>query len=817
MSTLNEEAGKGKEHARWKGTANGADHTRSESLLTFAHDAVALGICVLPTMIEAKRPGFQHVGMEWEQYQQRLPILQELAPWFPPRQEGIGLVTGKVSGNVEALDCDRYEIFLTFGNIMRGIGQDLLLDRLLAGYQDRSPRGAHTLWRCETIEKNLSLATRYDLDAHGNIQRNAKGKALTKGLIETRGEGGYLVIPPSHGRTHPSGEPYVQVSGGLSTIATISPEERKIILDVARSLTEVQDDKKQEKTDHTQHKENGGTRPGDIFNARATWEEILEPHGWVKVYDHAGKGYWRRPGKERGISATTNYADSDFLYVFSTSTDFESERGYSKFSAFTLLNHNGDFEKAAADLLRKGYGSNGNGTSHTFDMGDDDEAETEEEENDRVMKEERPVEDKWPCPAHLWRGPFALVAAAMGKQTWEVWTATLVALGAKAHRNIAYKYHRMLFGMVYALLIKGTGMGKGLSTDLCRGLMPDWYLIRDAVQSGPALAPLLADIVRGQKGKVESCTPHPALLLIEEFTVLLKNAGIQHSTLIDSLNSLFHRPWPWNISRSDRPNSGGGDVVIKDPTLSILATTTEALFKEYVSPQMIRSGFLNRYIVLPGDSTPWKFYDPEGAGNIIHQNLGLFDHIPMRKVGDGQTVWEAYEPPAFDRLKSWGEETFEPIMQSSELEAESVKRLHVYAHVIGLLYAWGDQRDVVKIDDVECSISVIETSQRFLQALITEDREPDVPKFKAYEMSLEQRILAKVTEAAERGARRRSVVRALQRHATTPDLYAFITNMVRVGTLCEVAEKTEGAKKPAHKLYLPEHNPERKKRQRNES
>jgi hypothetical protein len=371
--------------------------------------------------------------------------------------------------------------------------------------------------------------------------------------------------------------------------------------------------------------------------------------------------------------------------------------------------------------------------------------------------------------------------------------------------------------MVYGLLIKGTGMGKGVSTDLCRGLMPDWYVIRDAVQSGPALAPILADIVRDKKGKVESCTSHPALLLIEEFTVLLKNAGIQHSTIIDSINSLFHRTWPWNLSRSDRPNSGGGDVVIKDLTLSILATTTEALFKEYVTPQMIRSGFLNRFLTLPGDATPWKFYDPDGAGKIIDRNLGVFDHLEAHKMGEGKTVWEAYTPEALSRIVGWGEQTFEPIMQASGLEAESVKRLHVYAHVIGLLYAWGEQRPLVNLEDVECSIAVIETTQRFLQALITEDREPEVPKFKAYEMTLEQRILVKVTEAAERGIRRRTVVQALQRHATTPDLYAFITKMVQAGTLREVAEKNEGAKKPALKLYLPEHNPERIQRQKNES
>jgi hypothetical protein len=392
MASVNEEAGKRKEHARWQAT--GSDNTKSESLLPFAQEALALGICVLPTTENGeKNPGYRNVAMSWKEYQNRLPTSQELASWFNPYQKGLGVVTGKISGNVEALDWDRHKEFLAFGNIMRGIGQESLLDRIFTGYLDNSPRGFHTLWHCETIEHNLSLAQRYDLDEHGEIRRDSiTGKALTKGLIETRGERGFIIIPPSHGRTHPSGQPYVQVSGGLSTIATISPDEREIILDVARSLTEVHEEKKQEKTAHTQNKEPGGTRPGDLFNARARWEEILEPHGWVKVYESAGKGYWRRPGKDRGISATTNYADSDFLYVFSTSTSFDSERGYSKFSAYTFLNHGGDFEQAAEDLLRKSYTNNGNSS------GAPESEWTDEEANAYYTQQERPIEDDAPEP-----------------------------------------------------------------------------------------------------------------------------------------------------------------------------------------------------------------------------------------------------------------------------------------------------------------------------------------------------------------------------------------------------------------------------------
>src|SRR5205823_2198294 len=64
-----------------------------------------------------------------------------------------------------------------------------------------------------------------------------------------------------------------------------------------------------------------------------------------------------RPGKGRDWSATTNHGGYDLLYVFSTSTVFDAERGYSKFAAYTILDHAGDFRAAAAELGRRGYGA----------------------------------------------------------------------------------------------------------------------------------------------------------------------------------------------------------------------------------------------------------------------------------------------------------------------------------------------------------------------------------------------------------------------------------------------------------------------------
>src|SRR5690606_20387492 len=74
----------------------------------------------------------------------------------------------------------------------------------------------------------------------------------------------------------------------------------------------------------------------------------------------AGTVYWRRPGKTRGVSATTGRGGADNLYVFSTSTPFEAERPYDKFGAYTLLTQGSTSHEAlsaaARDLAGRGYG-----------------------------------------------------------------------------------------------------------------------------------------------------------------------------------------------------------------------------------------------------------------------------------------------------------------------------------------------------------------------------------------------------------------------------------------------------------------------------
>lgn len=105
-------------------------------------------------------------------------------------------------------------------------------------------------------------------------------------------------------------------------------------------------------------------RPGDDFNDRAHWADILTPHGWTYMYHRGSTMYWRRPGKDSGEhSATTGrkgVGTEDRLYVFSDATEFEQNVPYNKFAAFALLNHGGTgathFASATRDLRAQGFG-----------------------------------------------------------------------------------------------------------------------------------------------------------------------------------------------------------------------------------------------------------------------------------------------------------------------------------------------------------------------------------------------------------------------------------------------------------------------------
>lgn len=100
-----------------------------------------------------------------------------------------------------------------------------------------------------------------------------------------------------------------------------------------------------------------GTSPGDEYNERGDWENVLLNHGWSKV----GRNAWRRPEKTEGISATWDRIAElpKTFYCFSSSTEFQQGKAYRPFSIYALLECGGDFHVAAKKLAARGFGKQG--------------------------------------------------------------------------------------------------------------------------------------------------------------------------------------------------------------------------------------------------------------------------------------------------------------------------------------------------------------------------------------------------------------------------------------------------------------------------
>jgi hypothetical protein len=303
------------------------------------------GLCPVPP----KEDGSKMPLDSWKQYQSQRPTREQLDQWYSNGRTGLGLVSGAVSGNLECFEIDDLSAYRVYKELALASGLGELLDRIEKGFSELTPNGAHMYWGCAEIGPSTKLARRPKLPEE---MRDAQDRV--KFLLETRGEGGYVICQPSYGTAHPSGQPYRLVHGGFDSIPTITPEERELLLSLARSLDQIPKREVREARPISGSKPGG--RPGDDFNARGQWPQILEPFGWRPVFERNGEIFWRRPGKTEGVSATTGFAGTGYLYVFSTSTPFEAERGYSKFAAYALLNHNGDHVAAARALAQMGYG-----------------------------------------------------------------------------------------------------------------------------------------------------------------------------------------------------------------------------------------------------------------------------------------------------------------------------------------------------------------------------------------------------------------------------------------------------------------------------
>jgi putative DNA primase/helicase len=326
----------------------------------------AAGVSVIPILAnQTKRP-----AIRWSPYIATAPTLDEVHDWWGNGKTwGLALICGGVSGGLEMTEIEGRALdgnsMTEIMNRMDEAGARHIWELLSGpeGFTETSPSGGlHFLYRISDHEVpgNTKIAQK---------SRDEDGNRLC--LVETRGHGGYVITAPTSGICHPSGEAWQLLAGKYGQLPLITWQERNLfhqalrlaldetpaqtVVPLAFSVPTLAMPSTTVATLAT-----STLSPGDDFENRVDWHDILAPSGWR--VSHKGPGnerHWTRPGKEMrdGTSATTGRAnDRDRLYVFSTSTEFDAEVPYTKFGAYALLNHNGDHHAAAQTLVRLGYG-----------------------------------------------------------------------------------------------------------------------------------------------------------------------------------------------------------------------------------------------------------------------------------------------------------------------------------------------------------------------------------------------------------------------------------------------------------------------------
>lgn len=316
------------------------------SILNAVRSAHAAGLCLLPTRADGSRaPSVP----SWTEYQQTRPTVEQMRRWGFEFRDGFGMLAGPVSGFRETWDFDDAATFDAFCEAASATGLGAVVQRIRDGYEDETPRGGRrwiVTYPADVVWSDVTLAQRPGRD----------GEPKIKTLIE---QTTFAVLAPSNGSTHPTGKAYVRRSGDFTTIASYTAAERSALLELARSFDEMP--RREAAPSRTASSgSNDGVRPGDDFNRRASWPDLLPD--WTHVYERGDTIYLRRPGKDHGISATINHGGADCLYVFSSSTAFDPEKSYTKFGVYATLHHGGDFKRAALALSQQGYADQGSAT-----------------------------------------------------------------------------------------------------------------------------------------------------------------------------------------------------------------------------------------------------------------------------------------------------------------------------------------------------------------------------------------------------------------------------------------------------------------------
>src|SRR4030095_5419986 len=176
----------------------------SNAVFSRAKRLVKSGFSVIPIRAD----GSKAAAIIWKCFQGRGMTEQELLRHFR-RKVGIGIVCGFISGGLEVLDFEDAATYEAWANEVQ-LRRPGLLERLPV--VETPSGGRHVYLRSRHGGGNVKLAWSTDKD---------RGKSGL--LIESKGEGGYVLAQGSPPSCHETGKRYFRVAGpSLKALSRIS-------------------------------------------------------------------------------------------------------------------------------------------------------------------------------------------------------------------------------------------------------------------------------------------------------------------------------------------------------------------------------------------------------------------------------------------------------------------------------------------------------------------------------------------------------------------------------------------------------------------
>ena len=299
----------------------------SPDVLTEALRLRAAGLSVIPINWKLKKP-----FSGWTEREQEIISEDELRRGMALR-EAFAVIGGKVSGDLYILDFDVPRFYGAWRARVGKLADDLPVQQTGGG-------GYQAFFRCPDLGGNAKFAWMEE-------PKEDSGRTIA---IESRGEGGYAVVPPSK---HPTGNRYKMLSGDLANIPTIPRAQADALIAAAKALDEapktrqqLEHEAKQEYIKKSRASRNGSTNVIDAFNKKHTIEDMLVVAGYAK----GPKGRYIRPG---GESESVSVKDGRSCH-WSTNDPLNDDAAkvgmgvHDAFDIWALTKHDGDISKAVA-------------------------------------------------------------------------------------------------------------------------------------------------------------------------------------------------------------------------------------------------------------------------------------------------------------------------------------------------------------------------------------------------------------------------------------------------------------------------------------